>query len=284
MILVAGATGNNGKELVRQLTALGQRVRALVRDPDDASGIKGPNVELAVGDFGRPETLDMALQNVDNAFLLTPVAERFVQWQAAFIEAAQRAGVKRLVKFSGMGAAPNAGSELLRLHAETDGTLRNSGLPYIILQPNSFYQNILSSADTIKSQGVFYLPMKNAAQSTVDIRDICAIAAKALVEDGHEGNTYVITGPEALTFEQAAETLSEVLGREIRYIDVPLSAAADGMRKAGMPDWNVRIVSELLAYFASGAAATVTDTVPRLLGRPAISFEQFVKDHRGALL
>ena len=123
----------------------------------------------------------------------------------------------------------------------------------------------------------------NAAQSTVDIRDICAIAAKALVEDGHEGKTYVITGPEALTFQQVAETLSNVLGREIRYIDVPLSVAADGMRKAGMPDWNVRIVSELLDYFASGAAATVSDAVPRLLGRPAISFEQFVKDHRGAL-
>ena len=127
------------------------------------------------------------------------------------------------------------------------------------------------------------MPLKNAAQSTVDIRDICAIAAKALVEDGHEGKTYVITGPEALTFQQVAETLSNVLGREIRYIDVPLSVAADGMRKAGMPDWNVRIVSELLDYFASGAAATVSDAVPRLLGRPAISFEQFVKDHRGAL-
>ena len=140
---------------------------------------------------------------------------------------------------------------------------------------------MLSSADTIKSQGVFHLPLKNAAQSTVDIRDICAIAAKALVEDGHERKTYVITGPEALTFQQVAETLSNVLGREIRYIDVPLSVAADGMRKAGMPDWNVRIVSELLDYFASGAAATVSDAVPRLLGRPAISFEQFAKDHRG---
>jgi uncharacterized protein YbjT (DUF2867 family) len=183
-----------------------------------------------------------------------------------------------------MGAAPNVDSELLRLHAETDGILRNSGMPYTIVQPNSFYQNMLSSAGTIKSQGAFYLPLKNAAQSTVDIRDISAVAAKTLVEDGHEGKAYVITGPEALTFQKAAETLSKVLGRNIQYVDVPLSAAADGMRKAGMPEWDVRVVSELLDYFASGAAATVTDTVPRLLGRPAISFEQFVKDHAGAFL
>jgi hypothetical protein len=87
-----------------------------------------------------------------------------------------------------------------------------------------------------------------------------------------------------LTFQQAAEKLSAVLGREIHYVDVPLSAATDGMRKSGMPEWNVRAVSELLGYFASGAAATVTDTVPRLLGHPAISFEQFVQDHRAAFL
>jgi uncharacterized protein YbjT (DUF2867 family) len=95
---------------------------------------------------------------------------------------------------------------------------------------------------------------------------------------------YVITGPEALTFHKAAEKLSSVLGREIQYVDVPLAAAADSMRKSGMPEWSVRAVSELLGYFASGAAATVTETVPRLLGRPAISFEQFAKDNRAAFV
>lgn len=129
---------------------------------------------------------------------------------------------------------------------------------------------MLSSANTIKAQGMFYWPLKNAAQSTVDIRDVNAVAAKVFISSGHEGKTYVITGPEALTFRQTAEKLSSVLGRDIQYVDVPLSAAAEGMRKSGMPDWNVRAVSDLLAYFATGAAAAVTDTVPRLLGRPGI--------------
>jgi uncharacterized protein YbjT (DUF2867 family) len=284
MILITGATGNNGRELVRQLVAAGQHVRALVRDVAKATNLKGPNVELAVGDFDRPATLDAALRGVEKAFLLTPVAEHFVEWQRAFIETAQRAEVKHLVKFSGMGADSGVKVELLRLHNETDNLLRKSGVPFTILQPNSFHQNILSSADTIKTQGAFYWPLKNAAQSTVDIRDVNAIAARVFTSPGHEGNTYVITGPEALTFQQAAEKLSAVLGRDIQYVDVRLSAAADGMRKSGMPEWNVRAVSELLGYFASGAAATVTDTVPRLLGRPAISFEQFVQDHRAAFL
>ena len=198
--------------------------------------------------------------------------------------AAQRAQVRHLVKFSGMEADSNAKVELLRLHGETDNLLRNSGVPFTILQANSFHQNILSSTDTIKTQGAFYWPLKNAAQSTVDIRDINAVAARVFTSPGHEGNTYVITGPEALTFQQAAEKLSAVLGRDIQYVDVPLSAAEDGMRKSGMPEWNVHALGELLSYFASGAAATVTDSVPRLLGRPAISFEQFVQDHRAAFM
>jgi len=119
---------------------------------------------------------------------------------------------------------------------------------------------------------------------TADIRDINAVAAKVFTSSGHEGKTYVITGPEALTFHQVAEKLSSVLGRKIQYVDVPLSAAGDGMRKSGMPEWNVRVVTELLGYFASGAAATVTDTIPRVLGRPATSFEQFAKDHCAAFL
>ena len=280
MILVTGATGNNGQELIRQLATLGQKVRALVRDPARAANLKGPNVELVAGDFDQPATLDAALQGADKAFLLTPVAERSVEWQKAFIQAAKRANVNQLVKFSGMGASPRTSVELLRMHGETDDLLRNSGIPFTILQPNSFHQNILSSAGTIKAQGAFYWPMKSAQQSTVDIRDINAVAAKVFTSPGHDGKTYVITGPEALTFQQAAEKLSAVLGREIQYLDVPLPAAAEGMRKSGMPEWNVRAVTELLGYFATGAMATVTDTVPRLLGHPATSFEQFAKDHR----
>jgi len=284
MILVTGATGNNGQELVRQLTTLGQRVRALVRDASDSAKLKGLNLELATGDFDQPRTLEAALQGVEKAFLLTPVAERFVQWQRDFLGAAHRAGVKHLVKFSGMGADARSQSELLRLHNQTDELLRKSGVPFTILQPNSFYQNTFSFVGTIKSQGRFYFPLRNAQQSMVDIRDISAVASKVFTSSGHEGKTYVITGPEALTFQQVAEKLSLVLGLKVEYVDVPPSAAADGMRQSGMPEWNVRAVSELLGYFASGAAATVTDTVPRLLGRPAISFEQFARDHRAAFL
>jgi uncharacterized protein YbjT (DUF2867 family) len=283
MILITGATGNNGRELVRQLVAAGQRVRALVRNPAKAAELKGPNVELAVGDFDQPATLDAALRGMDKSFLLTPVAEHFVEWQSAFIEAAQRAELKHLVKFSGMGADSGAKVELLRFHGETDNLLRNSGVPFTILQPNSFHQNILSSVDTIWTQGAFYWPLENAAQSTVDIRDICC-CRESFYQSWPRGKSLRHHRAGSFDISASAEKLSAVLGREIQYVDVPLSAAEDGMRKSGMPEWNIRAVGELLGYFASGAAATVTDTVPHLIGRPAIPFEQFVQDHRAAFL
>src|SRR5262245_43941500 len=130
MILITGATGNNGQELVRQLTAMGQPVRAFVRNPPEAARLKSPGIELAVGDFDQPETLDGALQDVEKSFLLTPVAERYVHWQTAFIESARRTGVKHVVKFSGMGADSRNAPELLRLHGETDDRLRGSGVPF----------------------------------------------------------------------------------------------------------------------------------------------------------
>ena len=130
-------TGNNGQELVRQLVAAGQRVRALLRSPAKATDLKGPNVELAVGDFDQPATLDAALRGMDKAFLRTPVAEHFVESQSAFIEAAQRAELKHLVKFSGMGADSGAKVELLRFHGETDNLLRNSGVPFTLEKPQN---------------------------------------------------------------------------------------------------------------------------------------------------
>src|SRR4030095_11902870 len=114
MILITGATGNNGQELVRPLTAMGQPVRAFVRNPAEAARLKGPNIDLAVGNFEKPETLDAALQGVEKAFLLNPGAGRSVHWQRAFIESARRAGVKHVVKFSGIGADSRNAPEVLR--------------------------------------------------------------------------------------------------------------------------------------------------------------------------
>ncbi len=163
MILVVGATGTNGREVVRCLVAAGQRVRAMVRNPSKAGDLRSENVELAEGDLDDPGSLDAVLVGVERAFFVSAVDRRYVAWFGNFLTSAQRSGSPHVVKFSGMGAGIDSPSEILRQHGETDEALADSGLPYTILRPNSFYQNMLWSAGTIKDHGAFYLPMGNAS-------------------------------------------------------------------------------------------------------------------------
>jgi uncharacterized protein YbjT (DUF2867 family) len=281
MILVIGATGTNGREVVQRLAEAGHWVRALVRSPEKADGLRLPNVELALGDLGDPASLDRAFVGVSRAFLVTAVEQRAVGWCRNAFEAARRAGTPHVVKFSGLGAG-TAGSALLRQHGETDEMLKASGLPYTILRPNSFFQNMLWSAGTIKDHGAFYLPMRDGRQSLVDVRDIAAVAVKVLTDPGHEGQVYEITGPESLSYAEVAATLSRVLGKSVGYVDVPPEAARESMLKAGMPQWNADAVTELYGVFATGRFNYTTDAVKRITSQPAIPFERFAREKAAA--
>jgi uncharacterized protein YbjT (DUF2867 family) len=281
MILVIGATGTNGREVVQRLAGAGHRVRALVRNATKADGLRLPNVELAQGDLGDPASLNRAFEGVRRAFVVTAVDRRAGEWCRNAFDAAKRAGRPHLVKFSGMGAG-TADAALLRQHGETDEMLQASGLPYTILRPNSFYQNMLWSAGTIKGHGAFYLPMRDGRQSLVDVRDIASVAVKVLTEPGHEGQVYEITGPESLSYADVAATLSRVLGKPVRYVDVPPEAAKDSMLKAGMPAWNAEAVTELYGAFATGQFGYTTDAVQRITGQPPISFEQWARENVAA--
>jgi uncharacterized protein YbjT (DUF2867 family) len=284
MILVLGATGTNGREVLQRLAASGVPARALVRDPARAraQGLDAPGVELVPGDFDDRDALNAAFRGVEKAFVLTPVDRLEVDWVRSATGAAKAAGTRHLVRFSAMGADPASPSELARHHGESDEVLKSSGLAWTILQPNSFHQNILWSAGSVKAAGAIYAPMKDARQSFVDVRDIADVAVLALTRTGHEGQVYELTGPESLSYADLARILTEVLGKPVQYVDVPPEAAEAAMRQAGMPEWNAHAVTELFGRFATGAFAKTTDTVARLLGRPPIPFAQFAREHAGS--
>ena len=222
------------------------------------------------------------MEGVDRVFFLGPVHPKFEEWFGNVLDAARRAGRVHVVKFSAMGAGPEAPSEIMRMHGRTDEALVASGLPYTILRPNSFHQNMLWSATTIRDQGAFYQPIGDARQSFVDVRDIADVAVAALTGSGLEGRTLEITGPEALSFHDVAATLSAVLGRTITYVPVSLNDAYDGMIHAGMPEWNARELRNLYGAFATGAYARTTDEIVRVTGRPPIAFDRFARDHAAA--
>lgn len=282
MILVIGATGTNGREVVERLAAGGHPVRALVRNPAKAGDLRRPGVEVVAGDLDDPASLDAVLAGVERTFFVSAVDPAYRRRFQTFLDAARRAGVAHVVKFSALGASVDSPSELLRQHGETDRALAGSDVRFTILRPNSFFQNLFWSAATIKDHGAFYLPVGDSRQSLVDVRDIADAAVAALTGAGHEGQTYELTGPEALSFAEVAVELSSALGKSVRYVAVPPAAALDSMLRSGMPEWNARAVVELYGEFAAGKAARVTEVVARVTGHPPTSFARFAGDHAAA--
>lgn len=277
MILIVGATGTNGRELTKRLVTMERQVRALVHDPHKIADLRLPNVEAVQGDLDDPKSLDKALQGVERVFIVAPQDDRFTQWHRNVIEAAKRVGKPLVVRLSALGAG-DPDSEILRRHGEADQLLRDSALPFTVLQPNSFYQNTFRLAGPIKQHGIFRLPIGEGKLSMVDVRDIAAVAAEALTGTGHENKTYEITGPEAISYYDIAATLSRVLDREVRYMPVPPQDAKQSMMRFGMPEQSATIMAQLYGVFASSRYSFTTDIVAKITGSPPIMFEQFARD------
>ncbi|HET6765308.1 MAG TPA: SDR family oxidoreductase [Longimicrobiaceae bacterium] len=282
MIVVTGATGKIGSELVRLLRERGQGVRAIVRSAEKGAELAALGAELAVGDLGDAASLRAAFAGGDKLFLLAPAGPDQVALQHNAIQAAKQAGIRHVVKVSALGAAPDSPVALGRWHAETEAELAASGMAWTVLQPHSFMQNLLGSAGTVAGQGMLYAPVGDAPVALVDTRDVAAVAAGVLTQPGHEGRTYVVTGGEAVTYARVAQALGAATGRPVQYVDVPPEAARGGMLAAGLPEWLVDDLLGLFAIFKAGHGATTTDAVRTIGGREPTTIEQFARDHAAA--
>ena len=279
MILITGATGSNGTEIVKRLASRNVQVRAMVRNRDRASAIAVPNVEVVEGDFDRSATLLSALADVERAFLLTNSSERAEAQQIAFIDAARRSGVKHIVKLSQFEADASSPVRFLRYHAAVEAALQASGIAYTFLRPNLFMQGLLNFRSTIATQSAFYAAVGNAKVSAVDTRDIAEVAVAALTEAGHEGKIYELTGPQALTHAEMAERLSAVLGRRITFVDISPEAMRDTLLGLGFPVWQADGLLEDYAHYRRNEAAAVKPGVHNAIGKDPRSFEVFARDY-----
>jgi uncharacterized protein YbjT (DUF2867 family) len=281
MILITGATGTNGTEIIRQLSGTGVKVRALARNPNKATAVLGPGVEIATGDFGDPASLARAMAGVEKVFLLPPADPQQVTLEANVVEAAKAAGVKHLVKLSVVLAAADAPSELLRRHCQAEENIRRSGMPFTFLRPNMFMQEIWRQSGSIKAQGVFYLPLGDTKVSLVDVRDIAECAVFALTQPGHEGKTYDLTGPEALSFADVAQKLSAVAGHKVNYVPITIAQFKGAFVRSGAPIWLADLICELYGTFA-GRNDLIADGVLAATGQGPGDFDEFASDHRAA--
>jgi uncharacterized protein YbjT (DUF2867 family) len=286
-ILVAGATGTVGSEVVKQLSSTGQnvRVRATVRSINKAAKIKAVGAEIAEIDYTKPTTLTKAFSGVDKLFLNTPFQPDMVELTSNLVSEAAKSGtVEHIVKLSVLDAEDEPGIMISRIHRQAEKNIEDSGIPFTFLRASGFMQNFVNIySNSIKSRGAVYTPAGNGKLGFVDVRDIAAVAVKVLTENGsrHQNKAYGLTGPEALSYTQAAEILSDEIGRRISYVDVPEEDGRKGMKQVGMESWLIDAVMELYNRIKAGHESKTTTVVEQITGRKPISFAQFAKDNVG---
>lgn len=281
-LLVSGATGMIGGLVVDALVEQGKSLVAMVRRGSYPGRLAGrPGVRVVEGDFDDARSLERALQGVGRAFLVTNSSERTEGQQKAFVAAVQATGVQHLVKLSQLHAAVGSPVRFLRYHAAVEAAIEESGVPHTFVRPNLILQAYLPFAPLIQA-GVLQAPIEEARVSIVDAQDIAALVAAALTEDGHEGHTYDVTGPEALTHAELAAAFGEAAGHEVRFESVPPEAFLAAVEQMGMPAWQAEGLAEDYAHYRRGEAAGISPDVERVTGRPARTVQDFAAEHAAA--
>lgn len=281
-ILVTGASGTVGSEVVRRLRDAGAPVRAFVRDAGRAAAAFGAGVDIVAGDFGDPATIDAALKGVDRVFLACPNHPRQVEYETNVIDAGARAGIGRLVKLSAHGATAGSPLEFWDWQGRIEDHLDGAGMPAVVLRPNFYMSNLLASADAVRGAGRLFLPAAGARVAMVDPRDVAAAAVGALCGSGDTGRRYVLTGPSPVTFDEVAVALGTAAGHDVAFIDVPDDAARGAMAVAGVPAFIAENLIRLFGLLREGAQQATTDGVRTLAGRPPTAIAVFASDHARA--
>jgi uncharacterized protein YbjT (DUF2867 family) len=274
MLLVTGATGNVGAEVVQALAAAGQEVRALTRS-DRPAGLP-PGVQAVAGDLNRPKSLTDALAGVRGVFLLPGYED-----MDGVLAVMRGAGVERVVLLSGSSAGSGDTSNAVSAYMiRSEDAVRASGVPFTILRPFAFMSNALRWLDQLRAGDVVREPFADVAVATIDPHDLAAVAMTALLSDGHEGRTYVLSGPQALRPVDRVAILGAALGRELRF-EAQSDAEARTQMRAQMP---VEYVDAFFDFYVDGSLdeSQVQPTVEDVLGRAPRSFEQWAAEHADA--
>ncbi|MFJ4649859.1 NAD(P)H-binding protein [Nocardia sp. NPDC088792] len=280
MIVITGATGTIGSEVVRQLAGRGEKVRAVTRDPERARVPEG--VEVVRGDYADPASLAAAFAGAEAAFLVGQVTLDNSDVDAKLIAAARDAGVARLVKLSAIGTGDTVLGPFATWHMPGERAISESGRVWTILRPSSFASNTLSWVAPIKAGKPVPNMTGTGAQGVIDPRDIAAVAVEALTSDDHAGRVYTLTGPEPLSVPQQAATLGAALGREIEVDDIPLEQVREALLAAGRSEAFADRATAGQTFIRNGGNTTVTRDVERVLGRAPRTYADWARDHAAA--
>ncbi len=275
MILVTGATGTVGSQLVRELLDQDTPFYAAVHSrPLEIGGVESRTL-----DYDRPETLPPALEGVRTVYLVSYETLH----EKALVEDAREAGVERIVKQSAWRAG-DEGFVSGRWHREVEREIERSGLAWTFLRPNMFMQNFETvHGQSIRQENAFYESAEDASVSYIDARDVARVAARVLTEPGHDGQAYDLSGPAAVTHEEIAAALTRALGRSIEYVRISDEEHRQRWMAAGVPREEAAAWVDISRYFRTGACSEVTAAVQDLTGRAPRSLREFCRDHAAEL-
>ncbi|MFI0036410.1 SDR family oxidoreductase [Streptomyces mutabilis] len=275
MILVTGATGNIGSPLLRELHLAGAApVRGLTRDAGRASFAEG--IEAVEGDLAQADSLKAALEGVRSLFLLSGMGA-----EAEVLASARQAGVEHVVLVSSITVQTHPHLPAAAENLAVERLLKGSGMAWTILRPTQFASNTLWWAQSIRDQGVVRAPYADIGLPTVHPADIAAVACAALTEPGHRGQTYALTGPECITVRRQVAAIAAALEREVALIEISREEAHRQMASF-MGDETANAVLDLMGGDANDELLKVRDTVPRVTGSAARSFQQWASDNGAA--
>jgi uncharacterized protein YbjT (DUF2867 family) len=281
MILITGASGMVGRAVLEEARKTDLSLKAMYREPAKAK-VAPAGVTAVVADYADKESFSKALENVYAVFLVCSPISQLVQLESNAIEACAEKGVRHVVLISALGAHDYPKS-FPSWHNKSEDKLKASGLSYTILRPNSLMQNLLTAvAPSVRAQGTFYAAMGNAQMSLLDVRDLAAAATKILLDPkDHAGKIYELNGPDALNYTDVAQRIARAVGKPVKFVDVPESKQQKSMLEQGLPEWLVTALMDLQRYYTVYAkGGEVTDTLPRLLGKPPITLSQFLEENK----
>jgi uncharacterized protein YbjT (DUF2867 family) len=283
VILVTGAAGTSGSAVVREFTRNNVSVRALVRNAEKARALATlPTVDVVLGNMLRTETLDTVLDGVDRALMISSAGPEMLDTQCRFIDAAKKAGVRHVVKFSGkesgIGFDPMH-FRFTRMHEQIEDYLEASDVAWTHLRPSQFMQVYLREAPTIAAERAFFLPLENVMLAPIDVHDVAKVAFAVLRGNGHEGKGYEMTGPEALTMSEVADRISRAIGRTVRYVDVAPAERRQALIARGMSAYMADALDEQGAERRRCPKSKVDLSTHETLDVRPTRFEEFAREH-----
>ena len=284
--LLTGATGASGSAVLREFGRNHVAVRALVRNARKAEElVRLPGVEIVIGDMLLPDSLGAALDGVDRALMISSPEPAMFETQCRFVDAAKRAGVRHIVKFSGkessIGFDPMR-FRFTRMHEQVEDYLEASGVAWTHLRPSQFMQVYLREAPTIVTKRALFLPLENVRLAPIDLDDIAKVAFAVLRGGGHEGRSYEMTGPESLTMAEIAERISVAIGKTVRYVNVAPAERRQALLASGMPTYIADALDEQAAERRRCPESRVDLSTHDAFGIRPTSFAEFARVHAEA--